>query len=109
MRRRALQHSARGRFFSYNFLLTHRAEEVFEGDFLESLGGYSALEMPHRYYDEFPGHEHLDRLLYFDVKVTLGDSDLPKVTQMAEMVGIQTRFPFLAHRVAEFSGPFRRV
>ncbi|HUI51572.1 MAG TPA: asparagine synthase-related protein [Terriglobales bacterium] len=92
------------RFFSYNFLLTHAAQEVFETDFLESLRGYSVLETPSRYYEQAAAQDHLDRLLYIDVKITLGDSDLPKVTQMAEMAGIQTRFPFLARPVAELSG-----
>lgn len=92
------------RFFSYNFLLAHAIETIFETDFLESLRGYSVLEAATRYYENAPAHDHLDRLLYIDVKITLGDSDLPKVTQMAEMAGVQTRFPFLARGVAEFSG-----
>ena len=51
-----------------------------------------------------PARDHLDRLLYLDVKITLGDSDLPKVTQMCELAGIQARFPFLDRSLAEFSG-----
>jgi asparagine synthase (glutamine-hydrolysing) len=39
-----------------------------------------------------------------DVKVTLGDSDLPKVTRMCELAGVQVRFPFLDRSVATFSG-----
>ena len=91
------------RFFSYNFLRTHAPEQVFDPGFLDRLQGYSVLDTPTRYYHEGPARDHLDRLLYVDVKITLGDSDLPKVTQMAEMAGIQTRFPFLARSVAEFS------
>jgi len=92
------------RYFSYNLLLTHALDTVFENDFIETLRGYSLLETPARYYQTAPARDHLDRLLYLDVKITLGDSDLPKVTQMAEMAGVQTRFPFLARSVAEFSG-----
>lgn len=92
------------RFFSYHFLNAHPPAEVFEDDFLAALGGYSVLEQPRRYYEEAPARDHLDRLLYLDVKITLGDSDLPKVTQMAELAGIQVRYPFLDHAVAEFSG-----
>ena len=91
------------RFFSYNFLSAHPPQEVFHPDFLETLGGYSVLEVPSRYYEDAPASDHLDRLLYVDVKITLGDSDLPKVTQMSELAGIQTRFPFLDRSVAEFS------
>ena len=92
------------RFFSYSFLCAHHPEEVFEKDFLQDLRGYLVLDVPTRYYHEAPARDHLDRLLYVDVKITLGDSDLPKVTQMAEMAGIQTRFPFLDRAVADFSG-----
>jgi asparagine synthase (glutamine-hydrolysing) len=92
------------RFLSYNFLCTHPPEEVFEPDFVAGLKDYSVLEIPSRYYREGPDRDHLDRLLYMDVKITLGDSDLPKVTQMSELAGIQTRFPFLDRSVAEFSG-----
>jgi asparagine synthase (glutamine-hydrolysing) len=96
--------SAVERFFYYSFLCTHPPEEVFERDFLAGLEDYSVLEIPSRYYREGPDRDHLDRLLYVDVKITLGDSDLPKVTQMSELAGIQTRFPFLDRLVAEFSG-----
>ena len=48
--------------------------------------------------------DHLNRMLYSDVKIVLGDSDLPKVTTMAELAGVQVRFPFLDRSVAEFSG-----
>lgn len=92
------------RLLSYHFLSTHSPSEVFEPGFLASMPGYSMLDIPTRYYNESPAREHLDRLLYMDVKMTLGDSDLPKVTCMAEMAGVQTRFPFLDRAVAEFSG-----
>lgn len=92
------------RFFSYNFLCAHPLEEVFQSDFMAELAGYELLEIPTRYYHQAKAHDHLDRLLYVDVKITLGDSDLPKVTQMSELAGIQTRFPFLDERVVEFSG-----
>jgi len=92
------------RFFSYQFLTAHPIGEVFTADFLGSVADYDFLETPARYYNQGPAQDHLDRLLYVDVKMTLGDSDLPKVTCMAELAGIQPRFPFLDLAVAEFSG-----
>ncbi len=92
------------RMMSFQFLVTHAAGEIFEAGFVEELDGYSVTQAPSRYYNEAPARDHLDRLLYADVKITLGDSDLPKVTCMAEMAGIQARFPFLHRPVAEFSG-----
>jgi asparagine synthase (glutamine-hydrolysing) len=92
------------RFYSYNFLCAHPPREVFTTDFLAALDNYSVLELPAQYYNGAPARDHLDRLLYLDVKITLGDSDLPKVTRMSELAGITTRFPFLDRAVAEFSG-----
>jgi asparagine synthase (glutamine-hydrolysing) len=92
------------RYNSFQFLATHPPVDVFEPGFLEEIGGYSFLEVPSRHYANAAASDHLDRLLYVDVKVTLADSDLPKVTCMSEMAGIRTRFPFLHRSVAEFSG-----
>jgi asparagine synthase (glutamine-hydrolysing) len=92
------------RLLSFQFLRTHSLEEVFDGDFLHSLDGYSILDIPSRHYAEAAARDHLDRLLYVDVKITLADNDLPKVTCMSELAGIQVRFPFLDLPVARFSG-----
>ncbi len=92
------------RFFSYNLLAENPASTIFDPDFVAALGDYSVLEIPSRYYWEGPAHEHLDRLLYVDVKITLGDNDLLKVTRMSELAGVRPKFPLLDRRVAEFSG-----
>jgi asparagine synthase (glutamine-hydrolysing) len=92
------------RFFTFNLLVDNPLDEIFEGDFLESLRDYSVLEIPSKYYWKGPAQDPLDRLLYLDVKITLGDNDLPKVTRMSELAGIQPRFPLLDRSVAEISG-----
>ena len=92
------------RIMSYHFLCAHPPEEIFEPGFIDALNGYGVLDTPCRYYREAPAEEHLDRLMYQDLKVVIGDSDLPKVTCMSELAGICSRFPFLDRAVAEFSG-----
>lgn len=92
------------RYFSYNFLCAHGPAEVLDPGLLSALNGYSLLDVPSRHYREASATDHLDRLLYVDVKMTLGDSDLPKVTCMSELAGVVTLFPFLDRAVAEFSG-----
>jgi asparagine synthase (glutamine-hydrolysing) len=92
------------RYLSYQFLKTNSAADVFEGDFLKSLGIYSIVDIPADHYSKANARDHLDRLLYVDMKITLADNDLPKVTCMSELAGIQARFPFLHRPVAEFSG-----
>jgi asparagine synthase (glutamine-hydrolysing) len=45
----------------------------------------------------------VDRMLALDIKYTLSDNDLPKVTTMCEMAGIDTAFPFLQDAVVDFA------
>jgi asparagine synthase (glutamine-hydrolysing) len=51
-----------------------------------------------------PAHSELNRLLYIDMNMTLGDDDIPKVVRSAEHAGISVRFPYLHQSLAEFSG-----
>jgi len=92
------------RMLSYHFLCVHSLQEVFSPDFLTELAGYSVYDGVLRHLSKAPASDHLDRRLYADVKTVLGDSDLPKVTCMSELAGIQVRFPFADRLVAEFSG-----
>ena len=92
------------RYFSGQFLLANELRRIFQPDFLAGLRGYSVLDIPSSHYQHASASDHLDRLLYVDVKTTLADNDLPKVTCAAALAGIQTRFPFLDRAVAEFSG-----
>lgn len=62
------------------------------------------LDRPFVYYHEGPARENLDRLLYLDLKITLADNDLLKVTRMTELAGVRSRFPLLDRSIAEFSG-----
>jgi asparagine synthase (glutamine-hydrolysing) len=92
------------RYFSGFYLRANDPHTILQRDFLAQLGDYSVLDIPARHYRDAPASDHLDRLLYVDLKITLADNDLPKVTCAAELAGIQTRFPFLDRAVAEFSG-----
>jgi asparagine synthase (glutamine-hydrolysing) len=92
------------RVLSFQFLRTHPPDQVFDGDFVRSLGSYTVLDIPSGHYAGAPARDHLDRLLYVDMKITIADNDLPKVTCASELAGVRTRFPFLDRSVAEFSG-----
>lgn len=92
------------RMLTFQFLRTHSPSDVFDSEFLQALGEYEIADIPSRHYTNAQARAHLDRLLYVDMKITLADNDLPKVTCMSELAGIRTRFPFLDRSVAEFSG-----
>jgi asparagine synthase (glutamine-hydrolysing) len=55
-------------------------------------------------FSQMPADNDLDRYLYLDLKLAITDNDLFKVSRMTEAAGIQVRFPFLDHKLAEFAG-----
>ena len=79
---------------SYHFLRAHAPLDVFETDFAASAGGLFGNGQSRRaIMRRLPRDDHLNRMLYSDVKIILGDSDLPKVTTMSELAGVQVQVP----------------
>ncbi len=92
------------RLSSYGFLKIVSIIELLEGSVLEVIGkGYNPYAAVDYYYHRAPARSELDRQLYIDLKLAISDNDLFKVTKMTEAAGICVRFPFLDHRLVEFS------
>jgi asparagine synthase (glutamine-hydrolysing) len=91
------------RYFQWS-MLQHFAPEQVLGPALPSGNGHDPLAIARAHYQAAPANAEMNRLLYIDVKMTLGDNDLPKVMRAAELAGIKVRFPYLDHPLAEFSG-----
>jgi len=93
------------RMLSYNYMLTQIGEEVFERDFLEQARPEAVFDIAQAHFDSAPhASSELNRLLYLDVKMTLADNDIRKVTGTAELAGVRVRYPLLDRRLAELSG-----
>jgi asparagine synthase (glutamine-hydrolysing) len=90
------------RYSRWRLLQVFPASEVL-GDMMPHVNGDS-LDAIRVHYLAAPAHSELNRLLYVDINMTLGDEDLPKVVRTAEGAGISVRFPYLHHSLAEFSG-----
>jgi asparagine synthase (glutamine-hydrolysing) len=95
------------RYCQWRLLRVFAPEFVLGGDMPFRNGHSDLLTTARAHYKEAPAKSELNRLLYLDVKMTLGDDDLPKVTRMAELAGVRVRFPYLDHPLAEFSGRLR--
>jgi len=92
------------RYFQWHLLQRFPRERVL-GPGVELMNGHSdLLAVPRSHYLNAPAHSELNRLLYIDIKMTLGDNDLPKVVRASELAGVEVRFPLLDHPLAEFSG-----
>jgi asparagine synthase (glutamine-hydrolysing) len=92
------------RWHSYFYLTATPLQEVFAGDFLASLNGCDPLAPCRRHYQRAPANDDMNRWLYLDLKITITDNDLRKVTAMAELAGVEPRYPLLSPSLAEFSG-----
>lgn len=92
------------RFYSYNFFLSFPEEEAFEQEFLERSRTDHWLDIPRAHFARPKHAGELNRLLYLDIKMVLADNDLKKVSGMAELAGIQVRYPLLDYRLAELAG-----
>ncbi len=92
------------RYFQW-LLLQRFPHDKILGPGIELMNGHSdLLAIPRQHYRQAPASSELNRLLYIDIKMTLGDNDLPKVVRAAELAGVDVRFPLLDHPLADFSG-----
>jgi asparagine synthase (glutamine-hydrolysing) len=91
------------RFYSSEFLLAHEGGRLLDPGFLGLVDRDGPLEIARGHYRAARATSNLNRLLYVDMKITLGDNDLLKVSRAAELAGIAVRFPMLDHPLVEFT------
>lgn len=91
------------RLESYNFLKRTPLDTIFDRSFLDSVDTTYPDHQCSKVYNRIDSATLLDRMLYHDWKLTLADNDLPKVSRMCEVAGIQVRYPMLDDEVVDFS------
>jgi asparagine synthase (glutamine-hydrolysing) len=92
------------RFYSSEFYVSQERARLLSPDLLAAIRPDWPLEIARAHYRAAPASTEIDRLLYLDLKITLGDNDLFKVIRTAELAGIGVRFPMLDHPLAELTG-----
>ncbi len=92
------------RMESYNYIYRQPMEEMFAADFLANVDSHEPGELLKEVYDRTASGSFINRMLHLDMKFTLADSDLRKVTGMTEAAGIDVRYPLLEDAMVEFSG-----
>jgi asparagine synthase (glutamine-hydrolysing) len=85
----------------HNLLNLFGAESVLADDVLAAA--FDPLAFEREVWSRCDAAATLNRLLAYDFKFTLADSDLPKVTRMCHAAGLEVAFPMLAHPVCEHS------
>ncbi len=92
------------RFYSYEFFFAQEGLPWLSPDFRAAVDGEAPFAVVQAHYDRARATADLNRLLYLDLKLTIGDNDLLKVTRTAEMAGVPVRFPLLDMPLVEFTG-----
>jgi asparagine synthase (glutamine-hydrolysing) len=87
----------------YNLLLRLGAQNVFTPDFLAQADQSDALRQQRAVWQQVQGASTLNRMLAYDWRYTLAESDLPKVCGSAQLAGSAVGFPFLDPRLVDFS------
>ena len=87
----------------YNLLTRLGLNEVLTPEFLASVDTGEPLEQLNRVYVSCQANSLVNRMLAFDWKYTLADTDLPKVVGATSLAGVQVGFPLLDNRLVDFS------
>jgi asparagine synthase (glutamine-hydrolysing) len=83
------------RFYSYEFFFHQNASTLLDSSFVSAAGGGAPFDDLSAHWRKTRGTSELNRLLYLDLKLTIGDNDLYKVTQTSQLAGVRTDFPLL--------------
>jgi asparagine synthase (glutamine-hydrolysing) len=91
------------RLESYNLLGHVGSEELFSSGFLCEVDQQHPTALLRQMYQEVRADDIVNRMMGLDLRITLADNDLPKVTRMCELAGVEARFPLLDDELVSFA------
>lgn len=92
------------RMETYNFLHRTPLESIFNKElFLSLIDTENPASNIREVYHRTSSNSMLKRMLHMDLKITLADNDLRKVSQSCELAGMDVCFPMLDDDLVEFS------
>jgi asparagine synthase (glutamine-hydrolysing) len=91
------------RYESYNLLERLGPDSVLDREFLAGIDRSRPLALMTEGYESTEAGSLINRMLALDLKFTLADNDLPKVTRMCDAAGVDVAFPMLHESVVDFA------
>jgi len=91
------------RMETFNLLERFGAQHVLNADYLQQVDVGQPASILTDYYKNVVANTLLNNMLGLDLKFTLTDNDLPKVSKMCELAGMQVRYPLLSDELIDFS------
>jgi asparagine synthase (glutamine-hydrolysing) len=91
------------RLQSFNLIMQLDPAKVLCSDFLAQIEPAGPSAHMRSTWDQCQADSLINRMLAYDWRYTLADSDLPKVRGAASLAGIDVGYPLLADRLTDFS------
>ena len=91
------------RMETYNLMNWFSGQGLLDPDFEASIDLGEPLHLLSEVYHGARADTMMNRMLAMDLKFTLADNDLPKVSGMCELAGIEVGYPFMSDTMVEFS------
>lgn len=91
------------RYASYNLLMYLGHENVLTPEFLASVDVQHPQQLLADAHAPYADASLINQMLGIDLRFILADGDLPKVTHMCDLAGMDVAFPLLDERVVAFS------
>jgi len=95
--------SVPARLENYNLVERVGAKHIFCDEFLSGIDAGGPMRDLSVAYARGSAQSLINSMLALDLKYTIADNDLPKVTRMCDLAGVECDFPMLDERVVEFS------
>jgi asparagine synthase (glutamine-hydrolysing) len=92
------------RLEAYNFILRQSLDTIFHEDLLAAVDPTLPEALLNDTYFRADSNHPIHRMLHLDMKFTLADNDLRKVSRMCEAAGVEVRYPLLNEKLVEYSG-----
>jgi asparagine synthase (glutamine-hydrolysing) len=91
------------RLESYNFLHRTPLDQVLAADFIHAVDPSTADAALTEVFERTASDHYINRMMHLDLKFTLADNDLRKVSTMTEAAGIEVHYPLLDDRMVAFA------
>lgn len=91
------------RMESYNLLQRMGMDNILDPHMTNQINSHAPMQLLTYYFNQIDAKSILGKMLGTDLKFTLTDNDLVKVTQACHCHSIDVRFPFLSDEMIDFS------
>ncbi len=91
------------RMVTYNLINVMGAKNIFTDSFLEQVDIQNPINHLRNVYGGINANTMLNKMLGLDLKITIADNDIPKVSKMCELAGVSVAYPLLSDEMLDFT------